>query len=456
MKIGRRARRAARLVGLVLLFAAASVAPPLIVGQLGMRATMRTVLEGAAPAPAAAYPAPPAHDPALRTAVLLLGDSLTEATDLLVPYELLASSGLYNVYAVARERRPLRLFPGHVDVLPHFSYNEYRRRVGVRPDVVVMPYLEGDTDDAIAARRAFLGEVWGGGNVLLTICGGSYSAARTGLFEGRRMTSHTNVLRLVRETLPGVDWVDGRRWVDDGDIVSSAGITSGFDATLHVLAREHGRETALAAAAAAGYPHTGYLDDPSFRLPETSYRRMMLSAMYVRPAPMAVAVFEGASEIGLAALTDTYPRSFAATLTPIAPVRTYVSTRHGLHVIPRASLDETRRVARLFVAGEPGAGEQAGLERWADSRGVRPEPWRAETDFVYDVALLDVARTISPGAAREAARGLEYPIDHLAIAAAGPPLGLLARPAVLALLGLLTAWVARRLWIRRPSGTRRA
>jgi transcriptional regulator GlxA family with amidase domain len=456
MNIGSRARRAARVVGLVLLFAAAAVAPPLIAGQLGMRATMRSVLEGAAPAPGVPYPAPPAHDPSLRTAVLLLGDSLTEATDFLIPYELLASSGLYNVYAVARERRPLRLFPGHVDVLPHFSYDEYRSRVGVRPDVVVMPYLEGDTDDAIAARRAFLGEVWGGGNLLLTICGGSYSAARTGLLEGRRLTSHTNVLRLGREALPEVDWIDGRRWVDDGDIVSSAGITSGFDATLHVLAREHGRQTALAAAAAAGYRHTGYLDDPSFRLPETRYRRMMLSAMYVRPAPMAVAVYEGASEIALAALTDTYPRSFAATLTPVAPVRTYVSTRHGLHVIPRASLDEMRRVARLFVAGEPGAGELAGLERWAASQRVTPEPWRGGAGFVYDVALLDLARSISPGAAREAARGLEYPIDHLAIAAAGPPLGLMARPAAWALLGLLMAWGARGLWLRRPSGRRRA
>ena len=96
-------------------------------------------------------PPAPAHDPAKRTAVIVAGNAATEVSDLLGPYEALAASGRFNVYVVAPERRLAPLLPvpvphccATVDLVPHYSFAEYDRAVGVAPDLIVVPYIPLD------------------------------------------------------------------------------------------------------------------------------------------------------------------------------------------------------------------------------------------------------------------------------------------------------------------------
>jgi hypothetical protein len=63
---------------------------------------------------------PPAHDPANRTAVVVVGNRGANVADTLVPYDVLATTGAFNVYVVAPERRPLPLFGG-LDLVPDLS-----------------------------------------------------------------------------------------------------------------------------------------------------------------------------------------------------------------------------------------------------------------------------------------------------------------------------------------------
>jgi AraC family transcriptional regulator, transcriptional activator FtrA len=443
----RRARRVLRGAVLAVTWFAAALALPAAIGTANVRPKMAAIWQGGGPLPAGPLPSTPAHDATRRTAVLLLGDSLTEATDFLVPFEVLGASGEYNVYAVARERRPLRMFPGELAVLPHFSYEEFAA-LGAAPDIIVVPYMEADTDEAIVRRGEFLRQWWTGETLLLTICGGSYSAARTGVLAGRTATSHTNVLRLVRQQLTDVTWLAGSRYVDDGTLVSSAGITSGMDATLHLLAREHGRELALRVAEQVGYPHTQYLDDPAFRVPGGSPATTILNAAFRRQQTMALAIFDGASEITLSALSDTYTRTFSLRVLPLSTTHRVVTTRHGLHVVPRGTMAGAEGAIRLFTAGAPAPEEVVALGAWQQGRGVTAEEPEGTVGFAYDVALLDMARRSSPAAALEAARGLEYPVDHLGLASSLPPAALLARPLLLALAGVLMYWLLQRGWRR--------
>ena len=105
-------------------------------------------------------PAPPAHDPSKPTAVLVAGTHGTEIIDFLTPYEILAASGAFNVYAVAAERRVLPFSTAlHVlsglDFVPHYSFDEYDRVIGAAPDLIVVPALRGydPTRDAVVGRR---------------------------------------------------------------------------------------------------------------------------------------------------------------------------------------------------------------------------------------------------------------------------------------------------------------
>jgi transcriptional regulator GlxA family with amidase domain len=83
---------------------------------------------------------------------------------------------------------------------------------------------------------------------LLTICSGSLIAARAGLFDEKRCTTHHSLLDTLRAIAPGAKVIDNRVFVVDGTLASSAGITAGIDLALHLIAGECGE--ALAASVA--------------------------------------------------------------------------------------------------------------------------------------------------------------------------------------------------------------
>jgi transcriptional regulator GlxA family with amidase domain len=75
---------------------------------------------------------------------------------------------------------------------------------------------------------------------LVTICAGALLAAHAGLLHGRRVTTHHHHLDELREMAPGSQVVDNRVFVLDGDLASSAGITTGIDLALHLVAQQCG------------------------------------------------------------------------------------------------------------------------------------------------------------------------------------------------------------------------
>ena len=83
---------------------------------------------------------------------------------------------------------------------------------------------------------------------LVTICSGTLLAARAGLLDGRRCTTHHELLPALRALAPQAQVIDNRVFVLDGPIASSAGITAGIDVALRLIATECGE--ALAASVA--------------------------------------------------------------------------------------------------------------------------------------------------------------------------------------------------------------
>ena len=81
-----------------------------------------------------------------------------------------------------------------------------------------------------------------------TVCTGSALLARTGLLDHRPATSNKLAWDWVVQQGPQVQWVRQARWVDDGDILTSSGVSAGIDMALSLIARLHGREMALTSA----------------------------------------------------------------------------------------------------------------------------------------------------------------------------------------------------------------
>jgi len=417
-----------------LLFAAAIAGPPLLVGGAGIA---RAVITSQATAPAVSMtpPARPAHDPSKPTAVVLAGNSLTESSDLLGPYEVLATSGKFNVYVAAPERRPSPLFPGSVNLMPHYSFAEYDAAFDGHVDLLVVPYIpNADTTDRavlqwIAAKAA-------SGSTILSVCAGARNVADAGVLAGQSATTYHDVLPVVQKSHPEVRWQSGLRYVDSGQFISSAGVTSGIDGALYTLGRFFGRDVADRTAQAMGYPHTRYLDDPTWRVPTPSMLPLLPNAYRWDQTELGVVLLDGVREAEVSSVLDTYPRSYAVQLSPLALERGIVQTRHGLDLVATDDLSNAPHLDRVLVPGTVDPRSGAEIDRWAAGRGLEAERIHASGAYAYDATLSDMARHETNGIVREAATGIEYPAGDLHLQGPEWRFDLLLRPLVLGLIGL--------------------
>jgi transcriptional regulator GlxA family with amidase domain len=70
-----------------------------------------------------------------------------------------------------------------------------------------------------------------------SVCTGAALLAKAGVLDGRRATSNKRAFAWVAEQGPKVHWVRQARWVDDGTVVTSSGVSAGIDMALHLIGR---------------------------------------------------------------------------------------------------------------------------------------------------------------------------------------------------------------------------
>lgn len=176
--------------------------------------------------------------------VVILADQRgTVATDLMAPYAILAESGAVEVRVVAANLEPARLTPGAAWVKPQTTLAQLA--AGRRPDVVIVPALEIEDDPA---RNAWLRAQAAQGSRIVSICNGAMVLAAAGLLEDRQATVHWYSRRRMEKRHPDTTWRQDVRWITDGPITTTAGISAGEPATLQLLRELAGeavmRETA--------------------------------------------------------------------------------------------------------------------------------------------------------------------------------------------------------------------
>lgn len=98
--------------------------------------------------------------------------------------------------------------------------------------------------EEVAAAEEFIKTVYPKLRYLNTVCTGSALVARAGVLTGKRATSNKALFKTIQEACPDVNWVPKARWVVDGNIYTSSGVTAGIDMTLAFIQDVYGKEHA--------------------------------------------------------------------------------------------------------------------------------------------------------------------------------------------------------------------
>lgn len=125
-------------------------------------------------------------------------------------------------------------------------------------DVLLVPGGPGvRTEIGNAALTGLLRAQAARSRLVASVCTGAALLARAGLLDGRRATSNKLAFDWVRSQGPAVNWVREARWVRDGHIYTSAGVSAGMDMALGLIADELGRDIAVAVSRRAEYVWNG-------------------------------------------------------------------------------------------------------------------------------------------------------------------------------------------------------
>lgn len=148
----------------------------------------------------------------------------------------------YDFKVCAGEPGPLRSEHGFVIETP-YGLDDL-----VKADTVVIPATHRGDDEYPPGVIEAVQEAHRRGARLLSVCTGAFLLAEAGLLDGRRATTHWAHAEEMARTFPAVD-VDPRvLYVDEGDVLTSAGTASGIDLCLHVVRKDYGAEVANALA----------------------------------------------------------------------------------------------------------------------------------------------------------------------------------------------------------------
>ncbi len=180
-------------------------------------------------------------------AILVFADA--EVLDVCGPYE------VFSVTGRRHDLEPFKVFlvaerPGPVTLRNGLSVNpQYTLATAPAADLLLIPGGIGTRRelnnpvvvDWIRARAA-------AAELVLSVCTGALLLGKAGVLDGLEATTHYGAMDLLRQVAPKARVVEGKRFVDNGTVILSEGVSAGIDMSLHVVERLLGYEFAEEAA----------------------------------------------------------------------------------------------------------------------------------------------------------------------------------------------------------------
>jgi transcriptional regulator GlxA family with amidase domain len=148
----------------------------------------------------------------------------------------------FRVFTLAATDAPVTAGGGLI-VEPQFTIADHPPL-----DVLIVPGGAVEAELGRTGVIAWIATVHQTAQITVSVCTGAFLLGEAGLLAGKRATTHWDDIAELGRTFPDTTVVDDLRWVDEGSIVTAAGISAGLDVSLHLVARLAGDDLAIETA----------------------------------------------------------------------------------------------------------------------------------------------------------------------------------------------------------------
>lgn len=284
----------------------------------------------------------PVLDSAKKTVIIIAENNGTEMFDLMAPFYLFNATEKANVLVVSEKKAPI-LLVNSLFLLPHYSFSEIDS-LHITPDVIVIPNLTVHLMTPPKSSTVnWIKDHYNGTNIILAICDGSATAAATGLYDGKPLTTHASDLNTLQKQFPKPNWVRDVSVTQSGNLYSTAGVSNAVEGSLTVIKRVFGEQTMQSVLQNVGYPHTDIKTDHTSEVVNKRAMGKIASKMLLRKNyNVGVLMTDSVNEFDLASVLDTYVRTFPKSISSFSLDGKGVTSKYGLTLYPTGDVKEDK------------------------------------------------------------------------------------------------------------------
>jgi len=267
-----------------------------------------------------------------RPVVAVVGiNDATETNDYLMPTGILRRADVADVTMVATHAGPVRLYPA-LTLQPDATVTEFDARYPDGADYVIVPAMSRD-DDAVALT--WIKDQAAKGATVIGVCAGAKVVAAAGLLDGRRATTHWYYLRELRRNLQIV-YVKDRRFVVDGHVATTTGITASMPMSLTLIEAIAGRPRAAAVARDLGLARwDARHDSGAFMFTRPFAVTVLRNAVtFWHREVLGIELSAGIDEVSLALVADAWSRTYRSRAVTYATAAGVIESGHGIRIMP--------------------------------------------------------------------------------------------------------------------------
>jgi putative intracellular protease/amidase/YHS domain-containing protein len=197
----------------------------------------------------------------------------------------------FRLYTVSESTSPIHA-SGGMKIVPDYTFEN-----APEPKVIVIPAQSKPSEATLEWLRKSTKST----DVTMSVCTGAFVLAKTGLLSGKAATTYHGAFVPFANQFPDIHLKRGARFVEDGNLATAGGLSSGIDLALRVVERYFGREVAQKTAYDMEYQGLGWMNPESNQvyaaapLSTAEHPVCVVCGMDVDPATAPKSVFKGAT-----------------------------------------------------------------------------------------------------------------------------------------------------------------